>query len=171
MSLLQKKFTNLTKNNSRAYVNSLLVDYFAPGLTSAGIEHALTTLCAMWDLCHTCESELLQLAGVGLDLHQAQQATRAITEVVEWIEDILFHVSESPAAVQYMHVNKHLDSAVPRIKFLKFSCFINRFRIYFEIIDHYKTFVTRHLKPKSRPVLQPVKQQRLCMHCAASLVL
>ena len=108
MSLLQKKFTNLTKNNSRAYVNTLLVDYFTPGSTNAAIKHAQTTLSAMQDLCHTCESELLQLAGVGLDLHQAQQATRAITEVVEWIKDILFHVSESPAAVQYMHANKHL---------------------------------------------------------------
>lgn len=105
MALVSKtsaKFTSITRGSTRSYIEQLYHAYVVSRRKEKFCDAELI-FTGLQNTMRRCLGGILQLAGVGKELHEADTLDKAITEAISSLDDVLCYAMGGYSEVVEMH--------------------------------------------------------------------
>lgn len=99
---VQARFNRLTKNDPKAYLESICTRYLADYDKDA-IQEQTILLAKLQKSIYKCHSEVLQLSGVGDELSRVENVKKTIRTTVSWVEEVFCYAIVDWTEVQRLY--------------------------------------------------------------------
>lgn len=96
------EFTSITHGSTRSYIEQLYHAYVVSRRKEKFCDAELGFR-GLQNTMHRCLDSILQLAGVGKELHEAEALNKAITEAISSLDDVLCYAMGGYSEVVEMH--------------------------------------------------------------------
>ncbi|KAF8223501.1 hypothetical protein L208DRAFT_1316505 [Tricholoma matsutake] len=102
------KFNTLINTHPTEYVDTLLATYYASSGNKDLLGNAVQTFSRYQKSIQQYKDEILQLGGVDLEWHEANELSKQVCKVVHWIEEIFCLAMVDPKGLIASHAMKQL---------------------------------------------------------------